>query len=103
MIYGYTRSVEVQFKLTDEISGDTRRSATTRYPVTYLNIQMVNPVFNLEFELAEAEIDEFFDEALKELLKRILTDSTFLGKADPSFKVVKKGPGLARHYRRRMI
>lgn len=49
-------------------------------------------VFNLEFELTEAEVEEFFDE-VKSSLNGALPIQLSLGKADPSFKVVKKGPG----------
>jgi putative ATP-dependent endonuclease of OLD family len=49
-------------------------------------------VFNLEFELTAGEIDEFFDE-VKSSLNGSLPIQLSLGKGDPSFKVIKKGPG----------
>lgn len=49
-------------------------------------------VLNLEFELTDTEIDEFYDE-VKSSLNGSLPIQLSLGKGDPSFKVVKKGPG----------
>ncbi len=49
-------------------------------------------VFKLEFELTAGEIDEFYDE-VKSSLNGSLPIQLSLGKGDPSFKVVKKGPG----------
>jgi hypothetical protein len=49
-------------------------------------------VFKMEFELTQKEIDEFYDE-VKSSLNGTLPIQLSLGKADPIFKVVKKGPG----------
>jgi putative ATP-dependent endonuclease of OLD family len=63
------------------------------YPIS---LQSKHPnsesVFNLEFELTSDEIDEFYDE-VKSSLNGSLPIQLSLGKKDPSFKVVKKGPG----------
>jgi predicted ATPase len=49
-------------------------------------------VFKMEFELTEKEIDQFYDE-VKSSLNGTLPIQLSLGKADPTFKVVKRGPG----------
>jgi putative ATP-dependent endonuclease of the OLD family len=49
-------------------------------------------VFKMEFELTDQEIDEFSTE-VKSYLNGTLPIQLSLGKADPGFKVVKKGPG----------
>src|SRR5262245_27059741 len=63
------------------------------YPIS---LQSKHPtgesIFNLEFELTDDEIDQFFDE-VKSSLNGSLPIQLSLGKVDPSFKVVKKGPG----------
>jgi putative ATP-dependent endonuclease of OLD family len=63
------------------------------YPISFQSKHPTGEsVFNLEFELTSNEIDEFFDE-VKSSLNGSLPIQLSLGKADPSFKVVKKGPG----------
>jgi len=63
------------------------------FPVT---LQENNPggetVFNLEFELTEIEIDQFADE-VKSSLNGTLPVKLTLGQKEPSFRILKKGPG----------
>ena len=51
-------------------------------------------VFNLDFKLSPSEIDEFWDE-VKSSLDGTLPLQLTLGKKDPGFRVLKKGPGAA--------
>src|SRR6266545_3134161 len=60
-------------------------SLQTKYP-------MGESVFKMEFELTDEEIDEFSTE-VKSYLNGTLPIQLSLGKADPGFKVVKRGPG----------
>lgn len=51
-------------------------------------------IFNLDFELTDAEIDEFWNE-VKSSLDGTLPVQLSLGRKDPGFKILKKGPGAA--------
>jgi hypothetical protein len=54
----------------------------------------VESIFKVEFELTDDEIDDFSTE-VKSSLNGTLPIQLSLGKGDPSFKVVKRGPGGA--------
>jgi len=63
------------------------------YPIS---LQIINPngesTFNLEFQLSPQEIAEF-DKEVKSTLNGNLQIQLTLGKGDPGFKVIKRGPG----------
>lgn len=65
------------------------------FPVT---LQVKNPegesTFNLEFELTDAEVDQFTEE-VKSSLNGTLPVQLTLGQKDPGFRIPKKGPGAA--------
>lgn len=49
-------------------------------------------IFNLEFELTDAEIDQFKEE-VKSMIDGFLPIQVTIGKKEPGFKIMKRGPG----------